>query len=171
MSQISISPFLVNSSRDSQFITFDLGGGTYAFGISYVREVLDLSPVTRLPSSPPYLLGMIDIRGEAIPLIDLRKKFSIPHADRTSEWRIMVLEIPTENEVKTVGTLADRVHEVIELPESELSPPPDLGSTWKSIFVDAVAHRNNQLIMLLQVNGIFFVFQHRSLPIDGLQDR
>lgn len=101
----------------------------------------------------------------------LEKKFSIPHADRTSEWRIMVLEIPTENEVKTVGTLADRVHEVIELPESELSPPPDLGSTWKSIFVDAVAHRNNQLIMLLQVNGIFFEDQHTSLPIDGLQER
>ncbi|HEY6876910.1 MAG TPA: chemotaxis protein CheW, partial [Polyangiales bacterium] len=103
------------SSKPAHYITFRLGGETFAIPVAHVREVLDLTDITRVPTSPHYMRGVVNVRGSAIPVVDLRIKFGLPPAIDDVNTRILVLELELEGERAVVGALADSVHDVIEL--------------------------------------------------------
>lgn len=144
-----------SAGASAQYITFKLGDELFAINVFQVREVLDLSPVTKVPTAPPYLRGVVNVRGKAVPVVDLRCRFGLPQTADTVHTRIVVLELELEGQMCVVGGQADSVHEVIELEASEIAPPPRLATRWKTDIVRGMARRGNDFIIVLDVGAVF----------------
>jgi len=137
------------------YITFRLGKDTFALRVEHVREVLDLDEITALPLSPPYVRGVVNVRGAAVPVVDLRVKFGMPQAAQSPSSRIIVMEFSHENHINVVGGLADAVLEVVELDPSSVAPAPSVGKGWRSQLIESITQREGQFVMLLNVDSIF----------------
>jgi len=145
------------------YITFRLGPDCFALPVRQVREVLDLESYTRLPMAPEYLLGVVNLRGTAIPLVDLRIKFGMEVTPPTTSSRILVMELEYEGNSCLVGGLADTVREVVELETEALTPPPRIGLKWKAEVVEAVTLIEGAFVIVLRLAGIFSVEDLRSI--------
>lgn len=137
------------------YITFRLGRETFAIDVAHVREVLDMEEVTPLPRAPEHVLGIVNVRGGAIPIVDLRAHFGMAQSETTLQSRILVLEFPEVAPGSVVGGLADAVLEVIELDPADIAPPPVVGQNWSSELIEAVTLREGRFIMLLKVANLF----------------
>jgi purine-binding chemotaxis protein CheW len=121
-------------TQTGQYMTFKLGNEIFAIGVAQVREVLEVSQITRVPTAPDYMRGVVNVRGQATPVVDLRLKFGLPQVPDTVHTRIVVMELQLDGEATVLGGVADSVHEVIELEPGHISPPP--------ADCHAVAHRS-----------------------------
>lgn len=139
----------------AQYITFKLGDELFAINVSQVREVLDLSLITRVPTAPAYMRGVVNVRGSAIPVIDLRQKFGLPAVADTVNTRILVLELDLGGEITVLGGIADSVHEVIELDPAQINPPPRIAMRWRSEFIQGMGKRGDQFIIILDIAAVF----------------
>ena len=138
-----------------QFLTFKLGDEVYGVDVLQVREVLDAVPVTKVPRSPDFMLGVINLRGSVVPVVDMRRKFGMESADRNRDTCIVVMEIALEGETTVIGALADAVEEVLELTEAQIEPAPKLGTRLNTEFIRGMGKRDEQFIILLEVDKIF----------------
>ena len=127
----------------------------FAVGVAQVREVLELAPITKVPTAPDYMRGVVNVRGNAIPVVDLRLKFGLPRAPDTLHTRIIVLELRLDGEACVVGGIADSVHEVIELDPSQTTPPPTIAMRWRSEFIRGMGRRGEQFIIILDIDAVF----------------
>ena len=109
-----------NAAHSEHYITFKLDNELFAIGVTQVREVLDLTQITRVPTAPHYLRGVVNVRGVAIPVVDLRSKFGIGRAEDTVHTRILVMELELDGESTVGGGLADSVHNVVEIESDEI---------------------------------------------------
>jgi purine-binding chemotaxis protein CheW len=150
-------PVMSTLTQSTQFITFRLGDELFAVNVAQVREVLDPTPVTKVPMAPPCMRGVVNVRGCAIPVIDLRARFGLPPAAETVNTRILVLELEIEGESAVVGGIADSVHEVIELEPGQIGPPPKIAMRWRSEFIQGLGKRGEEFIILLDINTVFSV--------------
>jgi purine-binding chemotaxis protein CheW len=139
----------------AQYITFQLGNELFAIDVAQVREILELALVTRVPTAPDYMRGVVNVRSKAIPVVDLRLKFGLPAVPDTLASRVVVMEIELDGEICVVGGLADSVHEVIELDPSHISPPPRLASRWRTELIRGMARRGEQFIIILDIAAVF----------------
>lgn len=139
----------------AQYITFKLGDELFAINVGQVREVLDLSLVTKVPTAPGYMRGVVNVRGSAIPVVDLRLKFGLPKIADTVQTRIVVLELEMDGEPLVLGGLADSVHEVIELEPNQINPPPRIGMRWKTELIQGMGKRGDQFIIILDITKVF----------------
>lgn len=139
----------------AQYITFKLGDELFAINVVRVREVLDLPLITKVPTAPPYMRGVVNVRGSAIPVVDLRMKFGLPETADTVATRIVVLELDLDGEAVVLGGLADSVHEVIELEPGQINPPPAIAMRWRSEFIQGMGRRGDQFIIVLDINAVF----------------
>jgi purine-binding chemotaxis protein CheW len=139
----------------AEYITFKLGEELFAINVTQVREVLDLSLITKVPTAPDYMRGVVNVRGSAIPVVDLRLKFGLTKSADTVQTRIVVLELKLDGESVTLGGLADSVHEVIELEPSQISEPPRIGMRWKTDLIQGIGKRNDQFIIILDIARVF----------------
>lgn len=139
----------------AQYITFRLGEEYFAIPVAQVREVLDLSQITKVPTAPAYLRGVVNVRGSAIPVVDLRLKFGLPRRDDSVHTRILVLELVLDGEATVLGGLADSVHEVIELAPAQISPPPKIAQRWRSECIQGMGKQGEHFIMLFDVAAVF----------------
>lgn len=139
----------------AQYITFKLGDELFAVNVNQVREVLDLSQITKVPTAPPYMRGVVNVRGSAIPVVDLRLKFGLPKADTTVHTRILVMELELGGEATVLGGIADSVHEVIELDAAQINPPPTIGMRWRSEFIQGMGKRGEDFIIILDSAAVF----------------
>jgi purine-binding chemotaxis protein CheW len=144
-------------TQPAQYITFRLGNELFAVNVAQVREVLDLTPVTKVPSAPAFMRGVVNVRGSAIPVVDLRQRFGLAPAPETVNTRILVLEIEIEGEQAVLGGIADSVHEVIELEPAQIVPPPTIAMRWRSEFIQGMGKRGDEFIILLDINAVFSV--------------
>lgn len=142
-------------SLAGHYITFRLGDELFAINVFQVREILDLMPITKVPTAPEHLRGVVNVRGKAIPVVDLRRRFGLPRGTDTVNTRIVVLELELDGSPCTVGGQADSVHNVIELDQSQIEPPPSLASRWRAELVRGMARRGEEFIMILDVDRIF----------------
>lgn len=138
-----------------QYLTFELGNEHYAIGVMKVREVLELDEVTRIPKMPAYMRGVINLRGSVVPVLDLRMKFGMSPTEKTIETRIVVLEISVADEEVVLGALADRVNEVIDLTQDQIEAAPRIGTRLKNDVIKGVGKRDNQFIIILDIDRIF----------------
>ncbi len=137
------------------YLTFKLGEEVFAVNVSNVLNILELTRITKVPQAPPYMKGVINLRGSVLPLIDTRIKFGMTATEHTSNTCILVLEIHLEKESIKAGALVDSVQEVIELPAEAIMPPPSIGSRYKSTYIDGMAKVSDDFVMILNVENIF----------------
>jgi purine-binding chemotaxis protein CheW len=138
-----------------QYLTCGVGDETFALNVVQVREVLDLRPFSRMPNMPPSLRGMIDVRGKAVPVIDLRVKFGLAAAEAIDSTRIVVLEVVLEGRPLVIGALADRVYEVTALDSGDMEPPPEIGTRWRSEIIRGIGRRRDKFVIVLNLNKVF----------------
>ena len=141
--------------KPSSYITFRLGREHFGLPVKHVREVLDYEEITPLPLCPAYVRGVLKVRDEAVPVIDLRTRFGMPTADSSLQTRIIIMEFPLEGRVCIVGGLADAVQAVIELEEAQISPSPAVGSQWKAGLIEGVTQHEGAFVLLLDITSLF----------------
>jgi purine-binding chemotaxis protein CheW len=139
----------------SSYITFKLGDELFAIDVARVREVLDLSEITRVPTAPPYMRGVVNVRGSAVPVVDLRLKFGLPSTTDTVDTRIVVIELELDGELTVVGGLADSVREVLELDRSEIREPPRIAMRWRADMIEGLGKKGEQFIIVLDIARVF----------------
>lgn len=138
-----------------QYVTFCLGEELFGVEVTRAREILDLVPVTKVPQTPDYLLGVINLRGQVVPVVDLRVKMGLPTVAATRDSCIIVMEVQVDGEALTVGGLADSVREVLELRDDLIEPPPKLGMRLKTEFIQGMGKVDEQFLILLEIDRVF----------------
>ncbi len=149
---------LLLDTDTEQYLTFRLGQEIFAVDVFRVREVLDVADITRVPRSPRYMRGMINVRGNVVPVMDLRSKFGMEPVEVTLDTRIIVMESCADDEEGdpvVVGALADKVHEVTELEQDKVEAAPRIGMRWNSDYLQGVGKRGDDFIVILNIDEVF----------------
>lgn len=140
----------------SSYLSFKLGDEVFAANVSKVLNILEMTNITKVPKAPPYMKGVINLRGTVLPLIDTRIKFGLSPTEFTPNTCILVLDIKIENEGIQIGSLVDSVQEVMEIEPHQILPPPNIGSKFHSEFITGMYKvREDQFIMILDVDKVF----------------
>jgi purine-binding chemotaxis protein CheW len=139
----------------SQYMTFRLGNELFALNVAQVREVLEVSTITRVPTAPNYMRGVVNVRGKAIPVVDMRLRFGLPPIADSVSTRVIVMELQLDGETTVLGGIADSVHEVIELDPAAINPPPRIAMRWRTEFIEGMGQRGDDFIIILDVNAVF----------------
>jgi len=133
-----------------QWVTFRLDDETYGINVMQVREVLRYTEIAPVPGAPPYVLGIINLRGSVVTVIDTRTRFGLSSADTTDNTRIVIIEV--ENQV--VGILVDAVAEVVYLRQSEIETAPNVGTEESAKFIQGVCNKNGELLILVDLEKL-----------------
>lgn len=142
----------MNASDDSgQFVTLGLDSELFAVPVGLVREILDMRQPFHIPEAPAHLAGLIDVRGQAVPVIDLRLKLGLPPRAATAETRILVLDVPVGARCLSLGLIADRVLEVAELDPGSLGPPPEIGTRWRCDYIQGIGRRGDSFVVIFDM--------------------
>ncbi|HET6438719.1 MAG TPA: chemotaxis protein CheW [Anaeromyxobacter sp.] len=137
-----------------QYLSFTLAGSDYAVGILQVKEILQYETVTRVPSVPPSVRGVINLRGAVVPVIDLAVKFGLPETQVTSRTCVLIVEAALEGERAVMGVLADAVREVLELGSADVEPPPSFGTQVRVEFITGMAKVGKGFVLLLDLDKV-----------------
>ena len=137
------------------YLTFKLGSEVFALQVAKVREVLDLTEITRVPRTPGFMRGVINLRGAVVPVVDMRKKFNLPEVEDTVDTCIIVVEVNLDGDVTVIGALADSVQEVFELAADQIEPPPSIGTKLDTDFIRGMGKQGDQFIIVLDIDKVF----------------
>ena len=139
-----------------QYLTFQLGEEVFGVDVAKTREVLDLTSITRVPGTPPFMLGVINLRGGVVPVVDLRLKFGMPAVQQSRDTCIIVIDIVLDGETITVGAVADSVREVLDLDNGQIEPPPRIGTRLKTDFIRGMGRIDDgRFLILLDIDRVF----------------
>ncbi|MGY2053237.1 chemotaxis protein CheW [Methylobacterium sp. JK268] len=137
-----------------QYLTLGLDQETFGINIEHVQEILDYRPVSALPHAPAFLVGMIDVRGQSYPVVDLRTKLGLPPAAPTPATRIILLHVPVDGRSLPVGFVADRVFEVTELDGTDLEAAPEVGGRWRSRYIAGIGRKGSAFVVVFDLAGL-----------------
>lgn len=137
-----------------QYVTLGVAEELFAAPVEKVQEILDTQPIARLPQAPGNLLGMIDVRGQGIPVLDLRLTLGLEPAQDTENTRIIVLTVAPNGTTFTVGLRADRVYEVTVLDQGDLEPPPAINGAWTGRSIAGIGRRNGRFVTVLDLDRL-----------------
>ncbi|WP_035104239.1 chemotaxis protein CheW [Desulfohalovibrio reitneri] len=138
-----------------QYLTFTLDQEGFGLDISTVREVLELTDITRIPRTPEFMRGVINLRGHAVPVMDLRRKFGLEPAEDTVNTCIIIVEVDMEGQQVVLGALADSVREVVDIPDEAIDPPPKMGAAIRTDFILGMGKMGEEFILLLDIDRVF----------------
>ena len=133
-----------------QWVTFQLESETYGINVMQVQEVLRYTEIAPVPGAPNYVLGIINLRGNVVTVIDTRSRFGLPSSDITENSRIVIIEA----ESQVIGILVDSVAEVVYLRSSEIDIAPNVGTEESAKFIQGVSNRDGQLLILVDLNKL-----------------
>lgn len=139
----------------TQYLSFHLDEEEFALEISRVREVLDFTKITRVPQSPAFMRGVINLRGSVVPVVDLKDKFGIGQTEKTVLTRIIICEIMIDEGMTVIGALADSVHEVMDIEPQNIEPAPKIGTRLNTEFLKGMGKRDEEFIMILDIDKVF----------------
>ena len=149
-------------SAIAQYLTFTLDGGRFAIDIERTREVLAFTSATKVPRTPDFMRGVINLRGHVVPVIDLRLKFGLPRTERTVNTCVIILEIEVDGSATILGALADSVQEVIELSSDQLAPPPRIGTRINTDYIRGIGRREDHFVMILDIDRVLTAEEIRA---------
>jgi purine-binding chemotaxis protein CheW len=164
------------TAETTQYLTFTLGDEDFALEIGKVREVLDYTTITKVPRMPEFLRGVINLRGNVVPVIDLRLKLGMHAIERTVDTCIVIAEIMMDGEMTQVGALADSVKEVIALDPGQIAPPPKIGTKLDNAFIKGMGQQDEKFLMILDIDRILSsdelaaVYAHEEGPQQDVLD-
>ncbi len=147
---MSNNKLIINS-----FLSFRIGVEIFCINVNKILNILEMHKITKVPKSPEYMLGLINLRGEVIPVIDTRIRFGIEVSDITKNTCIIVMDILMDNESSHIGILVDAVLEVFEADEKSILPQPGIGTKYKTEFIIGVIKKSDNFILLLDVDKVF----------------
>jgi purine-binding chemotaxis protein CheW len=170
------------TKETDQYITIVLGEEHYAIEVSMVKEVLELQTITRMPKTPAFMSGVINVRGSVVPVIDLRTKFDMEPVEPTVDTCIVVVEVSTametgteetgtEEDTITVGAIADKVEEVVEISPEDIEPPPRFGTNLDIEFIDGVGKYQDDFLIILDINKVFTMGEIQEIKKTGEAER
>jgi purine-binding chemotaxis protein CheW len=133
-----------------QWVTFLLAGETYGVNVMQVQEVLRYTEIAPVPGAPDYVLGIINLRGNVVTVIDTRNRFGLVSGELTDNTRIVIIEA----EGHVIGILVDSVAEVVYLRQSEIETAPNVGNDESAKFIQGVCHKNNELLILIELDKL-----------------
>jgi purine-binding chemotaxis protein CheW len=145
---------LADTSRGGKYLTFALGAEEYGIEILRVREIVGSLDVTPVPRSPPHVKGVANLRGQVIPVIDLRSAFGMPAAAATAETCVVVLETRRDGRKVCCGAVVDRVREVLDVPADQVEDPPEFGAATSTAFVRGLAKVGQGVKILLDIDQV-----------------
>jgi purine-binding chemotaxis protein CheW len=154
-------------TETTQYLTFKLDQELFALDIGKVREVLDFTSITKVPQTPDYMRGVINLRGSVVPVVDLRLKFGMTMAEHTVNTCIIIVEVELDGEKVVMGAMADAVQEVLDLEPDQIEPPPRIGVKLNTDFIRGMGKHNDQFIIILDIDQVFTVSELESVLEPG----
>ena len=139
----------------TQYLTYKLEDEVFAFDISKVREVLDFTTMTKVPKTPDFMRGVINLRGSVVPVVDLKLKFGMNRTEKTVNTCIIITEVTVDGEITVLGVLADSVQEVIDLESDHIEPAPTIGTQLNTEFIKGMGKQNDRFVIILDIDKVF----------------
>lgn len=143
-----------------QYLTFVLDGEIYAFGILNIKEIIDYGNLTEVPMMPPFVRGVINLRGRVVPVVDLSARFGKGHTQIAKRTGIIIVETAPDSEdgaQQDIGIIVDAVNEVVDINQQQIEPPPSFGTGIRPDFITGMAKRNDRFVILLNVDRVLSV--------------
>jgi purine-binding chemotaxis protein CheW len=144
-------------TETGQYLTFILDEEVFALDITTVREVLDFTKITKVPQTPDFMMGVINLRGSVMPVVDMRLKFGLSKTELTVNTCIIIVEIELDGEITMLGALVDSVQEVIELDPEHIEPPPRLGTRLNTKFIKGMGKQDDRFLIIVEIDKVFSV--------------
>ncbi len=139
----------------TQYLTFKLDEEVFALDIAKVREVLDFTTVTKVPQTPEFMRGVINLRGNVVPVVDMRLKFGMAMTEKTVNTCVIIVEIGIDGESTVLGAMADSVQEVLDLEPEQIEPAPRIGTKLNTDFIRGMGKRDERFIIILDIDKVF----------------
>lgn len=139
----------------NQFLTFTLGKEIFALDIGTVREVLELTTITKIPRTPQFMRGVINLRGHAVPVVDMRLKLGMSKGEDTVDTCIIIVEIDFDGEQTVMGALVDSVREVFEMTPETIEAAPRMGAAVDAEYIRGMGRQDDNFIIILDIGRIF----------------
>ena len=146
------------------YLTFLLGKELFAVNVKNVLEVLEQQQITRVPGAPGHILGIINFRGQILPVINSYRKFNLPDDDEKEKLFVIIFEIPRNDTQFSIGATADAVRDVIEIRNNEIQAVPEMGIHYDARFISGAIRRNDVFILLLNTEKIFNITDIDTIP-------
>jgi len=137
------------------YLSFMVCDEHFAVNVSKVLEVLQKQHITKVPNAPGYIKGIINFRGEVVPVFESRHKFNLPDRDPDAAYVVIVLDLSGENDVFRIGAIVDKVKDVISIDDKEIKPVPTMSRDFKTDFLQGIYKQGENFIMLLDVEKVF----------------
>ena len=144
----------VADAGSKQVLTFTLGDETYGVDILRVQEIRGWSPVTRIPQAPTHVLGVLNLRGSIVPIVDMRMRFNLERAEYTPLTVIIVLSVQSAMGRRDFGVVVDGVSDVIDVPMQDVKDAPDMGAHVSTEFIEGLAAVSGRMVMLLDIDQL-----------------
>jgi purine-binding chemotaxis protein CheW len=142
------------TGREGKYLTFSLAGEEYGIGILKIREIIGMLPITSVPETPPYVKGVINLRGKVIPVVDLRLRFGMPEIDYTERTCIIVVEMKSTAGVVPIGAVVDAVSEVLNIKAEDIENTPAFGTRFNTDFILGMAKMGKGVKLLLDIDRV-----------------
>jgi purine-binding chemotaxis protein CheW len=154
------------AERKKQYLAFSLGGEAFAMEIGYVKEVIQYGTLTDVPLMPPFIRGVISLRGAMVPVIDLSVRFGRALTEIALRSCVVILEVPRPEGAVVMGIIVENVSEVLELADSDIEPPPSFGKDPRSEFLSGVGKIGGRFVILLDVKHVLSIDELSALSGD-----
>lgn len=153
----------MNSTKQKEteaqsYLSFQLNKEEYAAHVSNVLNIIEVGEIAKLPRAPHYIRGILNLRGQVLPVLDIKKRFGMGETIEDKNTCIVVMEVDVQRDKKqsfSIGILVDRVLAVHEIEPSEIKEPPDLGAIYSTDIISGIVEKNKHFIMLLDMEKIF----------------
>lgn len=142
-------------TQTRQYLTFKLSEEIFGLDVANAREILEFTTVTKVPKTPEFMRGVINLRGSVVPVLDMRLKFGLSRTEKTINTCIIVVEVTFENETTIIGALVDSVQEVFELEPDQIEPAPKIGTQLQTEFIKGMGKRDDAFIIILNIDKVF----------------
>lgn len=160
------SRMLSNLQEDEKFLSFLLAGETYGIGILAIKEIIEYINVAKIPMVPDYIRGVINLRGNVLPIIDLAKRLDRDSTDINKRTCIVIVEISSENEILNIGFLVDSVNEVLDIAAQDIEPAPAFGTSIDPEFIQGLGRVNGVFLTLLDLQRVLDVEKLSDFEIE-----
>jgi len=154
---------LVAQEQQGQYLTFLVGKEKLGISIHEVKEIIEISNITRVPLTPDYIQGVINLRGNVVPVVDLSARLSKEKSNITKRSCIVLVEITTDGESQSIGMLVDQVNEILEIHNENIQAAPEFGADIRVEFIQAMGRVDDDFIILLEISRVLSVTELSQL--------
>ncbi|WP_114812168.1 chemotaxis protein CheW [Paraburkholderia kururiensis] len=148
------APETADIAEPAQVLTFMLAGEAFGIGILSIKEIISYTAMTTVPMMPAFARGVINLRGAVVPVMDLLARFGKPSSEVTKRTCIVIVEVQLEGERQDIGIVVDAVNEVLDIPASEIEPPPSFGSSIRTEFIQGMGKVRGKFVILLALQNM-----------------